>query len=256
MRIKLYAALIGLAVLAFWQAASEWQWISPILLPAPLDIGRFLVDATRDGLLPYALMITLSRLLIGYAMGLLLGIGLGLLLNVSALARATLGVLALGLQTLPSICWAPLSLLWFGQTEQAMYFVVIMGSTWAVALAVDNALKSVPRQYVQAARVMGSKGAHTWLTVMLPAALPSLVSGAKLGWAFSWRSLMAAEIYVTIITRPGLGQLLHFGRELNAMDQAMGVMVAIVLTGFFTDKILFKPLERRLNQSWGRTNTL
>jgi NitT/TauT family transport system permease protein len=251
-KTRLCAALIGFAVLGFWQTAADLRWVSPVLLPAPLDIGAFLLEALCDGTLLQALGVTLSRLLIGYGAGLILGIVLGLLFYADALARATLGVLALGLQTLPSICWAPLSLLWFGQSEQAMYFVVIMGSTWAVALAVDNALKSVPRQYIQAARVMGSKGAHTWYTVMLPAALPQLVSGAKLGWAFSWRSLMAAEIYVTIITRPGLGQLLHFGRELNAMDQAVGVMITIVLTGFLVDRAVFQPIEQHLARAWAK----
>ncbi len=251
MKTRVLAFILFAGFLALWQYASLAGWISPILLPSPGEIGSYLLAATADGTLPAALGITLSRLAVGYTLGLTIGMGLGLLLHASPLARATLGLLALGLQTLPSVCWAPLSLLWFGQTEQAMYFVVVMGSLWAIAIATENAIRSVPKLYIQAARVMGSKGLHTWRTVIFPAALPQLLSGATLGWAFSWRSLMAAEIYVTIISRLGIGQLLHFGRELHAMDQAMAVMVVIVFVGYLSDKLLFSPLEKRLRATRG-----
>jgi NitT/TauT family transport system permease protein len=98
---------------------------------------------------------------------------------------------------------------------------------------------------------MGSTGLHRWMQGMLPASLPFLVSGMKQGWAFAWRSLMAAEIYVTILTGFGLGHLLHYGRELNAMDQVIGVMLVIVLIGLLADRILFSPLERLMHQRWG-----
>ncbi|MDL2284120.1 ABC transporter permease [Oxalobacter sp. OttesenSCG-928-P03] len=251
MKVRLQACLLAFLVLAFWQMAVQLEWVSPILLPAPLDIARYLLESTLDGVLPQALWVTLWRLFIGYFLGLLLGIFLGFLLYRSALMRSTVGVVALGLQTLPSVCWAPLAILWFGQTESAMYFVVIMGSMWAVTIATENAIQSVPPLYIRAARVMGSTGLHTWRTIIFPATLPQLLNGAKLGWAFAWRSLMAAEIYVMIIANMGLGQLLHFGRELNAMDQAMAVMVVIVVIGFLTDRLLFMPAERYLRRTRG-----
>jgi NitT/TauT family transport system permease protein len=194
MKTRVLALFIFAAFLALWQTASDRQWVPPILLPSPLDIAAYLKSSISDGVLPRALLVTLGRLAAGYAMGLGLGLMLGVLLYCSALARSTLGVLALGLQTLPSVCWAPLSILWFGQTESAMHFVVVMGSMWAVAICADNAIRDVPGIYIQAARVMGAAPVRIWVTVILPAALPALVSGAKLGWAFSWRSLMAAEI--------------------------------------------------------------
>ena len=87
--------------------------------------------------------------------------------------------------------------------------------------------------------------------MILPASLPFIVSGMKQGWAFAWRSLMAAEIYVTILTGFGLGHLLHYGRELNAMDQVIGVMLVIVVIGLLADKIVFAPWERFLHRRWG-----
>lgn len=251
MKTVLGPVLVLAVFLGLWQWATASGLISPILLPSPLDTGRYLIDSISDGLLPSALGVTLGRLVIGYALGLCGGLLLGLCLYLSPLARNSLGLAALGLQTLPSVCWAPLALLWFGQTESAMYFVVVMGSLWAVAMATENAIRAVPPIYIQAARVMGAKGWQTWTTVVFPAALPQMLAGAKLGWAFAWRSLMAAEIYVTIISRFGIGQLLHFGRELNAMDQVIGVMLVIILVGLAADRLIFLPAEKYLRRTRG-----
>ena len=98
---------------------------------------------------------------------------------------------------------------------------------------------------------MGAKQFYTWTRVILPASLPFIVSGMKQGWAFAWRSLMAAEIFVTILTGFGLGQLLQYGRDLNDMSQVIGVMFMIVLIGLLADKILFSPWERFLHRRWG-----
>lgn len=247
------AFFVGL--LAIWHFAVKFRVgnISPVLLPDPLSVGNYLVEAVRSGDLFTALWVTTRRLLMGYVVGVLIGIPLGLLTARAKWAEDTIGVLGLGLQTLPSVCWVPLSLLWFGQTEGAMLFVVVMGTLWSVQIAVDNGVKNVPPIYQRAARTMGSKGLHTWCRVILPASLPFIVSGIKQGWAFAWRSLMAAEIYVTILTGFGLGHLLHYGRELNAMDQVLGVMLVIVFIGLLADKVLFSPWERFLHRRWGTT---
>ena len=222
-----------------------------MLLPPPLSVAEYLFSAVTDGTLLQAAFITLRRLFTGYLMGVALGIPLGLLTARFRLAEDTLGVLALGLQTLPSVCWAPMALLWFGQTEGAMLFVVIMGSLWSVIISTDNGVRNVPPIYARAARTMGARQFYTWTRVILPASFPFVVSGMKQGWAFAWRSLMAAEILVTILTGFGLGQLLEAGRDLHAMDQVLGVMLAIVLIGLLVDKLLFSPIERFLHRRWG-----
>jgi hypothetical protein len=121
----------------------------------------------------------------------------------------------------------------------------------SVLIATDAGVHSVPPIYVRAARTMGSRGLHTWIRVIIPAALPFIVSGMKQGWAFAWRSLMAAEIYVTILTGFGLGHLLHYGRELSAMDQVIGIILVIIGIGLLADKLLFSPMERFLHRRWG-----
>ena len=251
MKRLLVAFTFFAGLVALWHAFYAAAIWSPVLLPSPADVGRYLLKSLADGELLHASWITLKRLLLGYAIGCVIGLPLGLATSKSKYLNDTIGVLALGLQTLPSVCWVPLALLWFGQTETAMQFVVIMGTMWSVLIAVDNGAKSLPPIYVRAARTMGSKGLHTLVKVILPASLPFVVTGMKQGWAFAWRSLMAAEIYVTILSGYGLGHLLHFGRELNAMDQVIGIMLVIVLIGLAADKVMFSPWEKFLHKRWG-----
>jgi NitT/TauT family transport system permease protein len=234
-----------------WHGMAQSGWWSPVLLPGPIDVARYLLDATVDGTLPAATGVTLQRLGIGYGLGLIIGLPLGLLVARFEAFRLTIGRLALGLQTLPSVCWVPLSLIWFGQSETAMLFIVIMGSLWSVVLATEAGVRTVPPLFVRAARTMGSNRLHTWTHVIVPAAMPQLVGGLRQAWAFAWRSLMAAEIYVTVASQFGLGNLLHYGRELQAMDQVMGVMLVIAAIGLLADFALFQPWERMLRRRWG-----
>ena len=251
MRRAVVASLFFAALLAAWQAmVASGRW-SPVLLPSPESVGEYLWTALTDGSLLEATAVTLRRLLVGYAIGLAIGLPLGLLSSRSELVEDTVGVMALGLQTLPSVCWIPLALLWFGQSESAMLFVVVMGTTWSVVIATDTGARTISPVYARAALTMGSVGFHQWTRVVVPASLPFLVSGMKQGWAFAWRSLMAAEIYVSILSGFGLGQLLHYGRELNAMEQVIGIMLVIVLIGLLADKALFAPWERFLHRRWG-----
>ncbi|BFU96460.1 MAG: sulfate ABC transporter permease [Nitrospira sp.] len=247
----LSAALFFVGLVLAWHLAVQAHIWSPLLLPSPASVFDYLWGAAQDGTLWESTVVTVRRLLIGYGLGIVVGLPLGLLTASSRWSHDTIGILALGLQTLPSVCWVPLALLWFGQTESAMLFVVVMGTLWSLIIATDNGVRTIPPIYTRAARSMGSTGLHTWTHVVLPAALPFLLSGMKQGWAFAWRSLMAAEIFVTILTGFGLGHLLHYGRELNAMDQVIGVMLVIVVIGLAVDKTLFAPIERFLHRRWG-----
>lgn len=234
-----------------WEGWMRYHGSAWGLIPAPSQVVGYLIEAGRDGSLLSASAVTLRRLLLGYLAGLICGVPLGLMTARFRWLADTLGLLALGLQTLPSVCWVPLALLWFGQTETAMFFVVVMGSLWSVILATEHGVRHVPPLFSRAARTMGSEGLHLWWRVLLPAALPDIVGGMKQGWAFAWRSLMAAEIYVTILSGFGLGHLLHYGRELHAMEQVIGVMVVIVVIGLVADRVLFAPIQLFLRRRWG-----
>jgi NitT/TauT family transport system permease protein len=245
------ALLFFALLIALWHWACVKEFWSPVLVPSPASVGRYLWEALLDGTLAEATFVTVKRLLAGYLIGIAVGLPVGLLTARFRFLRDTIGMLALGLQGLPSVCWVPLALLWFGQTEAAMLFVVVMGTVWSVVLATETGVRNVNPIYVRAARTMGSRWLHVWLQVILPASLPFIVSGMKQGWAFAWRSLMAAEIFVTILTGFGLGHLLHYGRELHAMEQVIGIMFVLVLIGLLADKLLFSPWEKWLHRRWG-----
>jgi NitT/TauT family transport system permease protein len=251
MRSGLTSILFFLVLVAVWQWLVMVDLLSHTLLPTPLEVGQYYVIAVQDGTLWDAVSVTVRRLVLGYLAGALMGVPLGFLNSRVKLCHDSLGVLALGLQALPSICWAPLALLWFGQTEWAVFFIVVMGSTWSIALATEAAVRNLPPIYRRAARTMGSRRLHLWTHVIAPASLPSIVGGMKQGWAFAWRSLMAAEIYISITTGSGLGRLLHYGRDLHAMDQVFGIIVIIIAIGLLTDRALFSPAERFLHHRWG-----
>lgn len=139
-RVALFACLIGL-----WQLAVNAQIWSPLLLPSPSSVFIYLWSALEDGTLWEATLVTVQRLLIGYGLGILIGLPLGLLTASFRWSQDTIGVLALGLQTLPSVCWVPLALLWFGQTESAMLFVVVMGTLWSLIIATDTGVRTIPQ---------------------------------------------------------------------------------------------------------------
>ncbi len=216
--------------------------------PSPI---LYAVESVTDSTLLAAITVTLKRLAFGYFIGFALGIPLGLITARFRFMRETLGLVALGMQGLPSVCWVPLALIWFGASESAILFVVVMGTLWSLMLATEHGVRTVPPLYSRAARTMGSKGLHLWTRVLIPASLPSVISGMKQGWAFAWRSLMAAEIYVTILSGYGLGWLLHNGRETLDMAQVIGVMLVIVAIGLLADRIIFAPAENWLRARWG-----
>ena len=177
-----------------------------------------------------------------------MGVTLGLVIARFKLLEETVGSLIGVLQVLPSICWLPLAILWFGLNEWAIQFVVVMGAFLSIAIATDAGIKNIPPLYIRAAKTMGVKKLDLYLRVILPAALPSILTGMKLGWSFAWRSLMAGELLFVSL---GLGQLLQTGRELNDMSQVMAVMLMIMGVGLCFDHLFFAPIQNHLRRQWG-----
>lgn len=237
-----------LALILLWEILSRRHVWPPYLFPAPQDVLASLRQGFQDGTIPQGLKVSLLRVTAGYAISLLLGGALGALLAASRHARETIGGLVLSLQSLPSLCWLPLAVLWFGLSEKAILFVVVMGSMLSVTIGTENSLRQVPRIYLLAGKNLGARGPRLLFSVLLPASLPHLIAGWKQGWAFAWRSLISGEmIFVTL----GLGQLLMMGRDLNDISQVIAVMFLIMVMGFACDRLLFGPLERHLRQRWG-----
>lgn len=240
------AFLLGFVAL-WWVIARLAIWPS-YLFPSPPGVLRALIDGFADRTFVIGLEISLKRIAVGYALSVLLGVSLGCLIAASQLLKDTLGGPVLSMQSLPSLCWLPLAVLWFGLSEKAIIFVVVMGSLLSVTINTETGLRHVPRIYLMAGRNLGARGPRLIAHVLLPASLPHLVAGLKQGWAFAWRSLISGEmIFVSL----GLGHLLMMGRDLNDVNQVVAVMVLIVAVGLLVDRFLFELLESRIRQRWG-----
>jgi len=235
-------------MIVIWEAAYRLALWPRFLFPSPLEVFRTLLEGFLDKTFLIGIAASMQRILIGYLISLVLGVIFGLALGRVRLLRDTLGSLALGLQTLPSICWLPLALLWFGLSEAAIIFVVVMGALLSITIATESGVRNVPPLLISAGRNMGARGFRMLVEVIFPAALPSIVTGMKQGWSFAWRSLMAGELlYVSV----GLGHLLTLGRELNDMSQVIAVMIVIVGIGLLVDRFFFARLESGLRHRWG-----
>jgi NitT/TauT family transport system permease protein len=154
------------------------------------------------------------------------------------------------LQSLPSVCWLPIAILWFGLHEAAIIFVTVMGSMLAVTQATKAGFDNVPRILSMAGRNLGAKGPQMFWHVLLPASLPYLLDGLRQGWAFAWRSLVQGEMLYGAL---GLGQLLNEGRDLDDINRVVAVMLLIALIGYIVDSILFRRIDASVRQKWGMT---
>ncbi len=238
-------------LIALWAIISKLGVWDAALFPSPLQVVKTLWNGIEDRSLLIGTGASLRRLLLGYGISLVIGIPLGVLLARQKWADETVGLLVLGLQTLPSVCWLPLALLWFGLNDAAILFVVIMGAWLTITTAVRDGVRNVPPVYLRAAKTMGTRPLSLYTEVLLPAALPSLLTGAKLGWSFAWRSLMAGELLFVSL---GLGHQMMMGRELGDMSQVISVMLIIIALGLLTDKLIFGPFEEQIRERWGLTS--
>ena len=244
-QVTFYAIVIGV-----WVLVARLRIWPPYLFPAPQGVLESLWAGFADHSFWIAIAISMKRIVVGYALSVAIGVLLGLLMATSDFLEQTLGGLLVSLQSLPSICWLPIAVLWFGLSEKAILFVVVMGSVLSVTISMETGRKQMPKIYAMAGRNLGAHGLKLFLFVLFPASLPYVLTGLKQGWAFAWRSLIAGEmIFVTL----GLGQLLMMGRDLNDMSQVIAVMILIIAIGYIVDGLIFKTVERRLQERWGLT---
>lgn len=223
---------IGVDILKLWK---------PYAMPNPLGVAKSFVQLSVDGTLGFAVLYSLMRACLGFLIAVLIGIAAGVLLIQFETLNSALKPLILGVQSLPSVCWVPFAILWFGLKEKAILFVVVMGSAFSISLAVENGVKSINPIYIKAALTMGATKKDLYTRVIFPASLPALLAGMRQGWSFAWRALMSAEVMSASI---GLGYTLILGRDLADINQVMLVMLVIILVGILIDKCIFSKVER------------
>ncbi|MEH6376540.1 ABC transporter permease [Streptomyces sp. KLMMK] len=239
-------------VLAVWKLLVVAEVTDDYKLPDPSAVWHSLEELWLRGTLLDIVWTSVSRGLLGFAAALALGTPLGLLVARVKFVRAALGPVLSGLQSLPSVAWVPAAVIWLGITDAAMYAVILLGAVPSIANGLVSGIDQVPPLYLRAGRTMGATGLRGARHVLLPAALPGYIAGLKQGWAFSWRSLMAAEL---IASSPdlglGLGQYLENARTDSDMPGVLLGILLILFVGIAIDLAVFSPLERRVLRTRG-----
>ena len=239
-------------VLLLWQGAYMAHLKRPDLLPSPLDVWRSLHDQWLQGTILGTVWTSLSRGALGFMASVVIGTPLGLLVAKVKPIRAAIGPILSGLQSIPSVAWVPASVIWFGLSNATIYAVILLGAVPSIANGLVAGVDQVQPLYLRAGRTLGATGLRGVWHVLLPAALPGYLAGLKQGWAFAWRSLMAAEL---IASSPalglGLGQALENARETQDMPGVLATILLILVVGIGIELIVFAPLERRVLRSRG-----
>jgi NitT/TauT family transport system permease protein len=239
-------------VIGIWQLVFSLHIQPDYNLPSPSASWDSLRGLWDSGSLLEGIRNSLGRCALGFLIAIGIGTPLGLAMGRIKLVKAGIGPIVSGLQSLPSVAWVPVGVIWFGITPTTLYFVVLLGAVPSIAAGTASGLEQVPPLYLRVGHILGARGLTLARHVLLPAALPAYVGGLRQGWAFSWRSLMAAEL---IAQSPrlgaGLGQLLEQGRELSDMSVEFGVIWVILLVGLAVELIVFRPIERRVLSTRG-----
>ena len=241
--------LVLLAVL--WECIARWQ-DNELLLPTFSATMRALAEGLASGELLDKARISLSVLLQGYVLGVALAFGLTSLAVSSRFGRDLLDTLTSMFNPLPAIALLPLALLWFGLGRGSLVFVLVHSVLWPLALNTYAGFQAVPDTLRMAGRNYGLTGVRYVLHILVPSALPSILSGLKVGWAFAWRTLIAAElVFGASSGKGGLGWYIFQNRNELYTDRVFAGLALVILIGLLVETLAFQTLERLTVRRWG-----
>lgn len=235
-------------IAVIWEVTSRLSSLPDFMFPPFTQVINTLTDGLVSGQITTAIGKSIGRLIIGFSMASIFGLLFGFLIWRYKFVEDTLGFAVTALQSIPSIVWFPLAIVWFGLNNFAILFIVTIGATWTMTISATGGFKNIPPLYKKVAKTLGSNGVHFLRTVVFPASIPQIISGLRIAWAFSWRALMAGEL---LGAGGGLGQLLETGRSLGQMDLVISVMIIIAIIGTLMDNVIFLRLERNVHRKWG-----
>lgn len=247
--IALYVALVFVWQISYYVLVERLTLVKPYIFPSPIGIVESFIRLAKTNVLLFALLSSFHKMLIGFAISIVLGVILGLLLTRSQFVSKAFRPLILGLQTLPSICFVPFALLWYGLNDKATIFVIVIGSMFSISISTEQAIRNVSSVFIRAARTMGASDVDVYTTVVLPASVPDFIAGLKHGWSFAWRALIAGEMVSGTIG--GLGYVLLTGRELLDINQIMVVIIIIILISVVVEKFFFGKFEDAARRRMG-----
>jgi taurine transport system permease protein len=241
-RYGLVSLVSSILFVATWFLVTNLGLVSTLFLPSPQMVYDSAVQIARNGQLVQDVLISTERVLIGYTIAACVAIPLGILMGTSRFAKAVVDPVLSLIRPLPSLSWVPLSILWFGIGESQKYAIVFMGTLALMLLYVAEATKRVDVNLILAARGMGADTLRVMTDVVLPGALPGIISGLKISLAASWTVVLSAEM---VAATNGLGALIWFGRDWNNLGIIFVGMAMISLTVFVID-ILVRSIEDRI----------
>jgi NitT/TauT family transport system permease protein len=236
-------------VLAIWELVTLTGW-KHYVLKGPAPVLSNLWSQLMHGQLWGIIGDTMQTAVVGYAVALVIGSVLGLLVARIPPLRAAVGSIITGLTTMPSVAWVPFAIVIFGESYQAILFVVILGAAPSIANGLITGVDYTPPLLVRAGKTMGLRGFALYRYLVLPASLPAYVAGMKQGWAFAWRSLMAGEIVVQIVGQFSIGQALSVDQQNLDFTSTSSILIVILVIGIVVDT-LFTKADRSIRRRRG-----
>lgn len=247
--VQRFAILVALIVI--WEIYARWLNNS-LLFPTFTETIRTFWHDIMSGTLVNRTMTSLRTLAIGYTLGLVIAGVFTTFAVASGIGTRILSTLTAMFNPLPAIALLPLSLIWFGLGTPSIVFVIIHSVLWAVALNTLSGFRSVPETLRMGGRNVGLKGARYVGLILIPAAFPSILAGLKIGWAFAWRTLVAAELVFGVSARSGgIGWYIFEAR--NELDTAtvFSGLLTVILIGLLVESVIFRAIEARTVNLWG-----
>ena len=252
-----FAPLSAVALLLLvWQIV-VWLQLQPTwVIPSPSDVWLALVDRATNPNPNLNLWLSagnsLRKGVEGFLIALAIGLPLGVALGLNKWLRLIVRPILTGLQQLPSVAWVPAAIIWFGLSDATIFAVVLLGATPSIANGLISGIDQIPTLYLRAGKVLGAKGFVYIRDILLPASWPGFLAGLEQGWAFAWRSLMAAElIAINPALGAGLGQMLDNARQLGDMPGVIGTIIVILTVGVLVERLVFAPLRQRTLKNRG-----
>ncbi len=235
-------------LLSVWKLVAVLKLYPSYLLPSPEDVLKTFVWGFKEADFLMVIYESLRRVILGYTVAVIVGILAGLAIARYAWLDNTVGISLTALQAIPSVAWVPLALLWFGISEAAVLFIVVLEAFIPCALGARAGAMNIPREIIRAAQCLGAKYLDLYVRVIVPAIVPQLVSSLRLSWAFAWRALIAGELFVSGL---GIGQQLELGRSLADMSQVIAMILIVAIIGYISDNLFFRSIEKQVRKAWG-----
>ncbi len=244
------AAILVLLALA-WEMAARWQ-NNDLLFPTFTQTLKAWLDGMASGELPERAWLSLRVLSMGYALGVLAALVVTTFAVATRFGRDLLDTLSALFNPLPAIALLPLALLWFGLGTGSLVFVIVHAVLWPLAIATHTGFQAVPETLRMAGRNYGLRGPRYVWQILVPSALPAILSGLRIGWAFAWRTLIAAELVFGVSSgRGGLGWYVFQNRnELNT-DRVFAGLATVIVIGLLVETPGFETIQRLTVRRWG-----